>query len=1199
MATASNLYTEKIYSEHPIATWHLDDEAYYISLINDNQRNFNSINPWTASANTIIYDPELDGNISAISPLPYNLSEAGLSYCRLADATNSETITSSNLEYFVNFNQELATFTIGSWVYTTSGLLEKISIGYTYDGLATPVYSEFITSTKDQWFFISGTFDIPIGITETDRLKVIIKIDADNSSIDEMDYEFYFQGVTVGQLCEEYHAESLGKTKSLLPSLINLSVDGVVNADAYGISDINGYYIVENNYLVSKDGAIPLTYGSSGSIELIPHEEIVADRAWSYVDDEVWSYWDDGTWQNVSEFQDQADLIINAKPSMIFPGFGFLNESGRNQSYTVEFWISLDSNATSPKRIFGPINSTDGLYVENGLLTLVIGNNFVSHYVGEWFRPMLVHIRLIKDQASLLVNGEEVGQLSFNTKTISLPSELTEENKSNDWLGFYAYKNNVVDPILLGSFSIFSYAISTLVAKAHYVYGQGVPNSSEIIDSYYGGSAVEIDYSVSKYNNNKSYPLNLSWTQADIDNLIASDNVLKTPEYSLPTFNLGDKTFSDLENDSSAIQDDGELFFSLSPNSTWDSVNSSIYFNNFSFIPSTVNALYGVFEFTDSLTDQTLMILFKDNNNYLKIRRLAGNSNVNYVFCYNGTTTNIGSVSVPLHEFVAGINIDKLLSNTTIFGLSEFFSNRSLLKMYVGNDIDNKKFTGRIYAFGISTVKNSLEIDHHFSSNGLALVNAYSSLTPHIASYTLLPFKEYGKFYIDISVAGYWRDYIPLSSLTAQVYDVNNNLIEDLDFIQFNIDYPAISDSALTGQTYWTNSSLSNVYNTDNSAIRSYVAFDYTSNGVAKSDEEYSDIPANYSKILDLNNTVWADKRFEVLDNYLIYPDKNVNISNISLICFINFKVKSILKKKAFLRKLEFASKSLNYNSNNPIGTKYGTDVYPFKKVGFYNDYKGKNPILIDKENMPYLYLTRKSGLELRNGTNDIERGVSIPISSTGTNLYSLSAIQMFTRCDLYAFPQDPVKIFEIDYKDDILDFYIKSNSSTGKRGVVFAKLRSTGSNFTGLGYYLNGKIVREPVINIQQWYSLGISFNNALNFNNYAGKLNLKYLMMFNNISMYQGTSLQVVQRIILRSWNEVEDGNDWSYWSNAGDWNNVYIKSRDSRYIVNPSEVYKSYIGTNKIIIDDESDDLNIVSDSIRAYTAASWQTYVISPA
>ncbi len=170
-----------------------------------------------------------------------------------------------------------------------------------------------------------------------------------------------------------------------------------------------------------------------------------------------------------------------------------------------------------------------------------------------------------------------------------------------------------------------------------------------------------------------------------------------------------------------------------------------------------------------------------------------------------------------------------------------------------------------------------------------------------------------------------------------------------------------------------------------------------------------------------------------------------------SFIYFVDFKIKSVLKKKAFLRKLEFSAKTLNYNSNTPIGTKYGTDIYPFKRVGFYNDYKGKNPVLIDKDSLPYLYLTRKSGIELRNGLNDIERGITIPVSSSNTDLYSLSALQMFTRCDLYAFPQNPVKIFEIDYKDDILDFYVQANSVTGQRGLIFARLRSTGQETSNI----------------------------------------------------------------------------------------------------------------------------------------------------
>jgi len=1199
MTVLSNLYSEKIYSEHPLAVWSLDDNTDYISLISDAVRSdlFTGYEDWTITNGVNTYSPSLEV-LTTMSPYPF--PEEDILSVEITNEAQPIVLETSGFVGFDDLDVNLKTFCIGVWVYSESIYLNKLSIGYKYSGGST-VYKDlsiFDSQEKQGWFFISGTFDIPAGVTN-ESIDLLIKITTSTAGSSSSDYRFSWHGLTMGQLCEEYHAESLGKQQITLPSSINISVDGAVAADAYGVNDYNGYYIVANNNLVARHGSIPLVFGSIGSVELIPHEEIITTRDWENINNQDWQYWEDNyTWSSMLNFK-QSEFIINAKPCIVFPGFGFLNESGKNQNYTIEMWLNIDSNATTPKRIFGPINSTDGLYVENAFLTLVIGNNFVSHYVGEWFRPLLVHIRLVKDLATLIVNGEEVGEISFVTQDLDLPEEFSEDNKSNDWLGFYSYKDNVVDPIILGSFSIFSYPMSTLVAKSHYLYGQGVPLSSEVIDSYYGGTSVEIDYSVAKYNNNKTYPLNLSWEQADIDNLQATNSVLTVPDYSLPTLNLGSKTLLQLESDNYAIQDDGELFFSLNPNSTWNSINTSIYFNNLAFVPSLINAIYGVFEFTTSATDQTLMCLFQDANNYIKVRRLASNANINYIFCYNGNITTIGSLAIPAHEFVAGIEFNKLLSNN-ILGLSQFLSNPSSLKLFIGNDLDQNKFTGKIYTLGISTLKNSLEIDDHFAANGTASINAYSSLLPHVASYTLSPFEEYGKFFLDISASGYWRDYLPISVLTSQVQDGNGNTKNDLDYVQFNIDYPSPSDTPSSGQTYWTNSSLSNTYATSNSSIRSYIAFDYTANGYSKPDEDYTDVAANQSRVLDLNTTSWTNKRFEIVDGYLVYPDKQTNIENMSFIYFVNFKVKSILKKNIFLRKLEFAGRTLNYTSNTPIGTKFGIDVFPFKKVGFYTDHKGKNPVLIDKENTPYLYLTRKTGLELKNGTNDSERGISIPVSSSNVTKYSLSALQMFLRCDLYAFPESPVKIFEINYKDDSLDFYIVANSSTGKRGLIFSKLRSTGEEFTDLSYYINGKFVGQPVLDIQQWYVFGVSFNSSLSFDNYAGNITLKYLMMFNNISFYQGTSLQVVQRLILRTWQETENEQaSWQAWEDEGDWNNVLIRSKDSRYVVNPSEIYKNYTGSRSIIIDDLSDEFKVVSNALSIYQDANWQEYIITPA
>ena len=50
MSNPSNLYAEKIFSEHPLVLWALDDEADYISLISEQQRDIES--QWVVNGGT-------------------------------------------------------------------------------------------------------------------------------------------------------------------------------------------------------------------------------------------------------------------------------------------------------------------------------------------------------------------------------------------------------------------------------------------------------------------------------------------------------------------------------------------------------------------------------------------------------------------------------------------------------------------------------------------------------------------------------------------------------------------------------------------------------------------------------------------------------------------------------------------------------------------------------------------------------------------------------------------------------------------------------------------------------------------------------------------------------------------------------------------------------------------------------------------
>ena len=55
MSSPSNLYAEKIFSEHPLVLWALDDKLDYISLISESQRNI--LTSWNNAGCTLSSAP--------------------------------------------------------------------------------------------------------------------------------------------------------------------------------------------------------------------------------------------------------------------------------------------------------------------------------------------------------------------------------------------------------------------------------------------------------------------------------------------------------------------------------------------------------------------------------------------------------------------------------------------------------------------------------------------------------------------------------------------------------------------------------------------------------------------------------------------------------------------------------------------------------------------------------------------------------------------------------------------------------------------------------------------------------------------------------------------------------------------------------------------------------------------------------------
>ena len=393
-------------------------------------------------------------------------------------------------------------------------------------------------------------------------------------------------------------------------------------------------------------------------------------------------------------------------------------------------------------------------------------------------------------------------------------------------------------------------------------------------------------------------------------------------------------------------------------------------------------------------------------------------------------------------------------------------------------------------------------------------------------------------------------------------------------------------------------------YDTTSASIRSYLTFQYVADGANALQDSFTITEtAKSNKIIDMDeHAQWANTKFEIIDNTLIYPTKTVDFNDLAVVFHLEFNLRNTLTKPIKLSRLEFASQALSENSFNPIGTRFGLNLFPYKRSGIYYDYKSKNPFSIYKGSTPYLYLDRKSGIQVRGEFNkQISRGIAVPINQELASNYRVSAAQLWMRYDEENFPLVPTELFEINYKNDKIKFYMVADSEKGNRARIYAKSQNTGLDFNGLSYFWNGSLVREPVITVKEWGVLGIAFSNALNLDLYLGGINLTGPMLFNNVGYYQANNLQQIQSTLVRPWLKVKNDGitnfNWQYWINNFTWQGVLVIGTSSLYGVNPDAVYKTYLGTNKIIIDD-SEGMIFDADKIKIYTDTSWQTSVKVP-
>ena len=1148
-----NLYATKVFAEHPVSMWSLDEDTGYLSLIEDQYRDLST---WSLSGAQIINEQTMD--------LPPSTHPLGQTTTKLFEASNLSGTVRIDGNEFMSFDSTSIDYDMGSmalsFYYYSPDRGVNINLGFSYnteDELLTTVILPNPTdgaadsfqvpaSPRNSWAFVSKTFsfefeNLPNNFT---NLVPFIEIEYPDTGIS---YQFAINGVTLGQWSEEFHSTSLGVNPVSLPSELQAYGDSAIEALPYGLQGDNGYYVVKSNRLRAVNKGMPLVFGSAGSTVLSPNP--------------------DG-------------------PSLIIPDSGFLNPESSTTSLTFEFWANIHSKSKQNRRIFGPLESKNGLYVDRHLLKLVLGDTVGSFSVGSWSRPMHISIRVSSDRASLLINGELV--ISLDLSSTNIYQELNQV----PWLGFYTYDD--IPSIQIESPAVYPYEVPIIVAKRKFIYGQGVEFPTSI-NGLNHTSITSIDYSVANYAKHVRYPQLSRWASGSADNLKITDSEISTPDYGLPLLSLSAKSedwFADMSNNTSSNS------FSIRPNSNYSEVDGYFYFSSINFLRENLRSSFIVFEKSETVADKQTLVRFEQEDKTALDISLYGND-LKFVFEYPSISSDnvvnedvlYVQSDVTTGSFVAGIDFSTM---SEVYGgsVASFIGNIQFAQTYIAGDKDGNTFTGGIQRFALSNATNHQKMATIFDNNGIAIGslddNNLEDITSAPATYTLVGGHSDRGFDLDIAVDSSWIDYTPLRSLASPVYIDDENYDYNLSFVQFNVDYPRLY-SLLNGK-----------FDTSGMPVKTYVSFQTLASGAYASIDSFSNkVPLGSNALVEPGEE-WVTSAYEVLNDTIIKPPSGVDINSIAIVVHIQILSDGILKDNLSIRNLSLGSQVYSYKPTR-VGTQFGPEIVPFSRTGQYFNFKDASAFSMGTDSSPYLYLTQDSGIRAVSNDTSTSSGLSIAINENQAKFFKVDLMQMSIRYPEETFSKDAsVNIFEIQGPNDHIEFRMRAASGSEKRGLIYAVDPVTQQLRNDIVFYLDGKIVKNPILNPQTWSTLSISFTDPLNLASSAGALRITGSLSVDNISYYQVTQQDDIKRFSFRQWASVRSGidesYDWQDWQSLL-WQEVLFLVQTDATLSDAEAVYKTFTGTNTFIFDSTSR-LIVNNFDSSVYKDLVWDSFTITP-
>jgi len=1134
----------------------MDEQNYFVSLISELEKDI-SVSNWTfdnATSSSAIF---------TLSGYPFDNLAVNKIYLS-TDSPKEFTLSLSASVMSGELDLEKGSICVSNFVYVpASTLILYLDIGFIVDG--EEHYKRYSELKINNWEKISYTIDT----LDNDAFVPFIRVNF-NPDVDALEDEasLYFNGLSVGQWSEPHNSESTGIFPQSLPlNIENLlgysgSLDiNYVPLDPYGFNNEldSGYIVAINNSLLAALSGIPMVYGSSGNVKLTARQEL-------------------------------SSLSI-PMPSLIFPGKGFLNKTGYNKTLTTEFWLRISPETTSKEKIFGPLTSNDGIYVDRDFISINVGKYTKSYFIGKWYRPMLVHFCQSPTEIFLMINGEKV--ISIAIDSLNIETFTIEEA---DFLGFYTSENIYIYEI--DCFSIFPYVVAEQVAKKRYVFGQGVQEQENIVAAN-NGTLSYIDFPFSGYSSTIRYPDRTRWDDGFYNNIIANSEGISLPSYELPQIIFNNETgiseyeksliHSNFYSENYFIQDEDYPFIYMDPDGSYIDSESygTIYFSQLNRTSSITRSVFSILRASGDVDKRQSLLYISNSIDTNNFEIFINSGSVHYKF--NDTVLKTESLDVDGY-FVAGINLDKMAQN---YGdtVGTFFSNTNMLSLnFAGNQ--NDTFLGKIFSLTMNndffTDNDVLEI---FDSSGFAFQNSFSNMFNYIGSYTLLPKTSNTSMFLDIGASGYWENSIPLSYFGKDIVQSNGELKYDLDLIQFNIDSPTSVFSKYNLNSSLFQDSLSTrVYITmqEISQIGDFTYSTYTNNEVV-----------GLNRVLDLGEVTGTNNtKFEINDGTIIYPPKDISgFTNYYITIHIEISSKGINTENVRIKNMGLSALSFNEGEFYSINTPATGKFYPIAKNEDQHVYKRNIPVVIDTESSPYLYLSGDSGVEvLPQPDGDLLKGISIPINESLKLGQSLVGFQMFLMFDedaLFLERRVVGKIFSSNNNYEIV--LVPENDS--KRAFLHIYDSNTGKQFITAKLFLNGKLVSDIVVEPLAWNCIVVSLQeNSMNLDGIIAQLEVYAGVKIDNVASFMELDSPKQLLIAYDKWNFVDD-ELWDYWSASATWTHV-LDERSLEIVVlslDGEGIFNVYAGLSSGTVSDNSS-ISVSTDSIVILNDIAWTSYLV---